>query len=198
MEDQLKAAQQELTQLESLHTDSEDRAGKYRQSAEQLKRDLEGLQANLASYENNLNVERRRVERAMRKDGQTWTEKVLANAPAFKPLEPEGRGTPIISVLNLKGGVGKTTITANLGAALDAMGYRVLIVDLDLQGSLTGLYLSDARQEQLSEEEGTWLEDFLLASFGAEYPNLLEYTVSILSRAGLGWSPPRTTWPTRR
>lgn len=42
----------------------------------------------------------------------------------------------IISVLNQKGGVGKTTTTLNLGAALAASGARVLLCDLDLQRDL--------------------------------------------------------------
>jgi chromosome partitioning protein len=44
---------------------------------------------------------------------------------------------PIIAVSNQKGGVGKTTSTLNVGAALREMGKRVLLVDLDPQGSLT-------------------------------------------------------------
>jgi chromosome partitioning protein len=40
-------------------------------------------------------------------------------------------------VINQKGGVGKTVITLNLGAALAEIGYRVLLVDLDPQGHLT-------------------------------------------------------------
>src|ERR1051325_6188557 len=48
----------------------------------------------------------------------------------------------IISVINYKGGVGKTTITANLAAELAFRGHNVLAVDLDPQASLTFSFVS--------------------------------------------------------
>ncbi|HAN19724.1 MAG: cobyrinic acid ac-diamide synthase [Bacteroidetes bacterium GWC2_33_15] len=43
----------------------------------------------------------------------------------------------IISVINNKGGTGKTTTTLNLGMALSGLGYKVLLIDFDSQSNLT-------------------------------------------------------------
>jgi chromosome partitioning protein len=45
----------------------------------------------------------------------------------------------VIAVANFKGGVSKTTTTAHLAQGLSLKGYRVLLIDLDAQGSLTNL-----------------------------------------------------------
>ncbi|WP_282130552.1 ParA family protein [Pseudoalteromonas aliena] len=48
----------------------------------------------------------------------------------------------IISVINYKGGVGKTTVTANIAGELAARGKKVLLLDMDAQASLTFSFVS--------------------------------------------------------
>lgn len=45
--------------------------------------------------------------------------------------------TKVVSIVNQKGGVGKTTTSVNLSACLAELNYRVLVVDIDPQGNTT-------------------------------------------------------------
>jgi chromosome partitioning protein len=70
----------------------------------------------------------------------------------------------IISVINYKGGVGKTTITANLAAELAWRGKQVLVIDMDAQASLTFSFISPSEWATNFEASGTiksWFDDFL-------------------------------------
>ena len=80
-------------------------------------------------------------------DGRIWEVAAGNGATPFRSLSQ--RRTPIVSFVNLKGGVGKTTVSANLAVAMGEHGWRVLIVDLDYQSSLSQLLLSPSEMDEL-------------------------------------------------
>jgi chromosome partitioning protein len=86
--------------------------------------------------------------------------------PEPGPLETHGPAR-VVAVCNQKGGVGKTTTTINLGAALAERGRRVLLVDFDPQGALSvGLGIQphelEATVYNLLMERGTSAADVVL------------------------------------
>jgi chromosome partitioning protein len=86
--------------------------------------------------------------------------------PEPRPISSHGPAR-VLALCNQKGGVGKTTSTINLGAALAEYGRRILLVDFDPQGALSvGLGIQphqlDRTVYNLLMERGTSLDDVLL------------------------------------
>jgi cellulose biosynthesis protein BcsQ len=94
-----------------------------------------------------LNALQKRLSDLESFDGRLWERPCASAPPSF--IDRTRRKTNLIAIVNLKGGVGKTTLTANLGVTLARRGRRVLLVDLDFQGSLTRLCLGSADREHL-------------------------------------------------
>jgi cellulose biosynthesis protein BcsQ len=97
--------------------------------------------------------------------GNPWLRPSRPDTPKFVPRAE--RGPAIIALLNVKGGVGKTTLAANLAATWAGRGERVLMIDLDYQGSLTQLVLphTDLR---VAAAERRLVQDYFATRAGAD------------------------------
>ena len=68
-----------------------------------------------------------------------------SRAKEYRPYRPEGLPAKVCAVANFKGGVGKTSMAAHLAMSAALDGYRVLVVDLDSQGSMTSIFGGSGR-----------------------------------------------------
>jgi chromosome partitioning protein len=65
----------------------------------------------------------------------------------YLPYRPEGVPAKVIAVANFKGGVGKTSTAAHIAMSAALDGYRVLVIDLDSQGSMTSIMGGQVQDE---------------------------------------------------
>ena len=63
-----------------------------------------------------------------------------SKAKEYLPYRPEGLPAKLVAVANFKGGVGKTSTAAHLAMSAALDGYKVLVIDLDSQGSMTSVF----------------------------------------------------------
>jgi cellulose biosynthesis protein BcsQ len=121
---------------------------KFRQTSEKHAETVARLELRRDQTQQEFDANQACIRTALEFDGN-WSGPQRGRVAEFVPLEQ--RKTPIVSVFNLKGGVGKSMLTANLGATLWGPQHkkRVLVVDLDYQGSLTRTCLSPSRISRL-------------------------------------------------
>ena len=138
-----------------------------------LKRDLKRTKAQLQELKQERDQLQERLLALDRVDSHVWTKPDRCRNNRFVPREE--RGTRFIALANLKGGVGKTTLTLNLGVSLAERGKKVLLVDLDFQGTLSNLALP---RELVNDYRGKgWTTDALLQANGQAAVDSLHFPV---------------------
>lgn len=170
---------------------------------ERIRECVERMEETAEELTKRLRESNRKLQRIREVDESIWPRPTaLLKPPPFKTLEerptaPGGGRTRLVSFVNLKGGVGKTTLTANFVAAFASGNYRdekgkvgkparVLVVDLDFQGTLSQrcvkpLLLEEAYKNNLTacyllyKPEDTRIEfdDLLLPFVGAPTAELI-------------------------
>src|SRR5580704_15578237 len=99
-----------------------------------------------------------------------------------------------VSLINMKGGVGKTTLAAQLAHASDARGFRTLAVDLDPQANLSQALLTPERYvKHLRDKKPTVVQlfdQYFPSSEEVASPRPVEIGKIIVKKAGY-W--PKTT-----
>jgi len=70
-----------------------------------------------------------------------------SKAKEYVPYRPKDLPAKIVAVANFKGGVGKTSTAAHLAMSAALDGYRVLVIDLDSQGSMTSIFGGQVEDE---------------------------------------------------
>ena len=63
-----------------------------------------------------------------------------AKTKNYLPYRPKDQPAKLVAVANFKGGVGKTSTAAHLAMSAALDGYKVLVIDLDSQGSMTSIF----------------------------------------------------------
>ncbi|HEY9642643.1 MAG TPA: AAA family ATPase, partial [Coleofasciculaceae cyanobacterium] len=87
---------------------------------------------------------------------ETWSQKSVSGQDTSahsqdKPIKEKARAVKVIAIYHNKGGVGKTTVSINLAAALRRKGHQVLLIDLDSQANST--YAAGLVKFQFEEDD---------------------------------------------
>jgi cellulose biosynthesis protein BcsQ len=172
LKERIEESRDKLCQLHEDSNERENQLEQVRLNLAERGAELESAVVQIEEHERRKKVHAHRIQRALKLEGLIWEAHVPHHAPPFRPLSD--RRAPIISVLNLKGGVGKTTLTANLGTQLADLDRRVLLVDLDLQGSLTNLFIKDEDHKELYDNRKL-IQNYLDQAVDQPTAKLMEY-----------------------
>ncbi|MEL6700072.1 MAG: AAA family ATPase [Pseudomonadota bacterium] len=120
----------------------------------------------------------------------------------YLPYRPKGLPAKICAVANFKGGVGKTSTAAHLAMSAALDGYKVLVIDLDSQGSMTSIFGGAPADEWqtvfplLARHYGAHLQSENAARVArGEAPQPLDDTLAEAMKISAGDLIQSTHWP---
>lgn len=119
--------------------------GAFREGeAQRLSNQLMAVQRQVDALRRELTQHEDRMDHLLEVESRAglWKREPTKVPPPFFPMAQ--RDTRFITVCNLKGGVGKTTLAANLAACLSSEDCRVLVIDVDFQGTLGAVSVDNA------------------------------------------------------
>jgi len=122
---------------EDLHT-REEELNKLREDLDRREAELNKLNESLEQREAEINSLKKAIEDS---EGNIWNIHKSNTPPDHQRIITEQKPI-IVTIANLKGGVGKSTLTANLGRYFHSRGNNVLLIDFDYQGSLSNTLLN--------------------------------------------------------
>ncbi|MBC6443447.1 MAG: AAA family ATPase [Rhodobacteraceae bacterium] len=125
-----------------------------------------------------------------------------SKAKEYLPYRPEGLPAKICAVANFKGGVGKTSTAAHLAMSAALDGYKVLVIDLDSQGSMTSIFGGAPADEWqtvfplLARHYGSHLQSENAARVArGDAPQPLDDTLAEAMKISAGDLIQKTHWP---
>lgn len=168
--DELKAKVQELSATCEMQQESQNDLAEINKTLQQTlaekteewNKRVHAARAKFALQRQQIEQFNKQMKAVTEQEGKFWERPPTTDIPSFRALDKTR--PPIIAVVNLKGGVGKTTLTANLGATMWTRGARVLLVDLDNQGSLTSLCLPPHELLDLQKGHGRYVHHLFQAN----------------------------------
>ncbi|MEM6421314.1 MAG: AAA family ATPase [Pseudomonadota bacterium] len=120
----------------------------------------------------------------------------------YLPYRPAGLPAKVLGVANFKGGVGKTSTATHLAMSAALDGYRVLVMDLDSQGSMTSIFGGQVADEWqtafplLARHYAEYLREENRARQGrGEAPQALDETLTEALKVGAADLIQKTHWP---